>query len=167
MKNIPLIVALAGGLVLSGCATGKNDLSLDTVGPAPTAQARANDTTGTLIVYSAIKRNADFDTSNPYRPEHSDYQILNADHSPLRRVHNVSPSVSEDVVPVELPPGKYVVEARANGYGYLDVPVMIVAGEDTVLHLEGSGFWPNESVFNANNSVRLPDGQIVGWKSTQ
>jgi hypothetical protein len=165
MKKISSVFALMTGLILSGCATDKTNLTLETVGPAPTATPRANQATGTLIVYSAIKRNADFDTSNPYRPEHSDYQILNADHSPLRRIHNVSTTVSEDVVPVELSPGKYVIEARANGYGYLDVPVMIVAGEDTVLHLEGAGFWPNESGFNATNSVRLPDGQIVGWKS--
>lgn len=118
------------------------------------------------MVYSAIKRNADFDNNNPYRPEYSDYQIMNPDSTPLQRVHNVPVTATQDVVPVDLAAGKYLINVRANGYGYLEVPVMIVAGKTTVLHLEGPGFWPNESVFNANNSVRLPDGQIVGWKYT-
>jgi len=33
------------------------------------------------------------------------------------------------------------------------------------LHLEGGSSWPNESAFNQTNAVRLPDGQIIGWKA--
>jgi hypothetical protein len=48
---------------------------------------------------------------------------------------------------------------------YVSIPVMIVAQQNTILHLEGGGFWPNESAFNQTNAVRLPDGQIIGWKA--
>jgi hypothetical protein len=122
-------------------------------------------TNGTLVVYSAFRRNADFNALDPNRPEYSDYKIFDTDGKLLQRVHNNSGTILQDAVPVELSPGKYNVVARANGYGYVTIPVMIVAQQDTILHLEGGGFWPNESAFNQTNAVRLPDGQIVGWKA--
>jgi hypothetical protein len=71
----------------------------------------------------------------------------------------------QDAVPVELSPGKYQVKARANGYGFVTIPVIVESGQTTTLHLEGGGFWPNESGFNQTNAVRLPDGLIIGWKA--
>jgi hypothetical protein len=41
----------------------------------------------------------------------------------------------------------------------------IEGGEVTVLHLEGGGFWLRENSFDETNSVRLPNGNIVGWRS--
>ena len=83
----------------------------------------------------------------------------------MQRVHNNSGTILQDAVPVALPPGKYNVVARANGYGYVTVPVMILAQQNTILHLEGGGFWPNESAFNHTNAVLLPDGVVIGWKA--
>jgi hypothetical protein len=166
MKNILMICAVAASIVLSGCATDKAGFAIATVGPAPTESPVTGSGDGTLIVYSAFRRNADFNTSDPNRPEHSDYKILNADGSVLRRVRNISKTVFEGAVPIALPPGKYEVVARANEYGYLTIPVRIEAQQTTPIHLEGGGFWSDESQFNANNSVRLPNGQIIGWKST-
>jgi hypothetical protein len=48
---------------------------------------------------------------------------------------------------------------------YVDVPKVIAAGQTTILHLEGGGFWPDESAFNKTNAVRLPDGLVIGWKA--
>jgi hypothetical protein len=42
---------------------------------------------------------------------------------------------------------------------------VITPRQYTVVHLEGDGFWPDESVFNKTNAVRLPDGVIIGWKA--
>jgi hypothetical protein len=165
MKSIFLMGILVAGIMLSGCATEKSGFALATVGPVPSESQAAGSGNGTLMVYSAYKRNADFNSSDPNRPEHSDYKILNADGSLLRRVHNITKTVFEDAVPIALPPGKYQVVARANAYGYLTIPVRIVAQQSTVLHLEGGGFWSDESVFNETNAVRLPNGQIIGWKS--
>jgi hypothetical protein len=166
MKNcfsLMLILAIA---VLSGCATGKSGLALDPVGPSPDQPAADNATNGTLVVYSAFKRNADFSSRDPNSPEYSDYKIFTADGKLLQKVHNNSGTILQQAVPVALSPGEYHVMAHANGYArYVVVPIIIAAGETTILHLEGGGFWPDESVFNKTNAVRLPDGLIIGWKS--
>lgn len=164
MKISLTLLAIAVGALLSGCATGKNGLALDTVGPPLPQPMAAISTNGTLVVYSANEVNADFNARDPNRPEYSDYKILTTDGKLLQRVHNNSGTILQDVVPVQLPPGKYNVIARANGYGYLTIPVIISAQQITMLHLEGGGSWPDESVFNQTNAVRLPDGQIIGWK---
>jgi len=157
---------LAASTLLAGCVTD-NKLVLDTVGPPPTQTTPTSSTTtdGNLLVYSAFRRNADFNSRDPRRQEYSDYEIDSADGKLLRRVHNNFGSISQDIVSVPLPAGEYIVKARANGYGFVTVPVMIEPHQNTVLHLEGGGFWPDESAFNQTNAVRLPDGLIVGWKA--
>ncbi len=160
--TLTLISAIA---VLSGCATGKNGLALDPVGPSPDQPATVNSTNGTLLVYSAYDVNADFAGRDRRSPEYSDYKILTIDGNLLQKVHNNSGTILQEAVPVELSPGKYHVMAHSNGYGYLVVPVVIAAGQTTTLHLEGDGFWPNESAFNQTNAVRLPDGVVIGWKA--
>jgi hypothetical protein len=154
-------VALLAG---SGCVAGNNGLALDTVGPAlsstPITSPSSN---GILLVYSAYRRNADFNSRDPYRPEYSDYEILTGDGKLLQRVHNNSGTMFQDAVAVALAPGKYQVKARANGYGMVTVPVIIATRKSTILHLEG-GFSPDQSAFDQANAVRLPNGQIIGWK---
>jgi hypothetical protein len=160
-------MATLGALIplFSGCVTRTPHPVTDAVGPVPSAVQTTASTNGILLVYSAYKRNADFDSSDSRRAEHSDYRILSANGELVRKVHNITPTAVQDAVPVELPPGNYQVVARANGYGYLTIPVLIEKQRSTVLHLEGGGFWPDESSFNETNSVRLPDGQIIGWRS--
>lgn len=157
-------ILTAAGALLSGCATG-NGPALDTAGPSLPQPPAANSTDGILTVYSAYEVNADFNSREPDLPEYSDYKILTAGEKPLQRVHNNSGTILQDPASVELPPGKYQVIARANGYGTVTVPVMIETQQSTVLHLEGGGFWPDESAFNQTNAVRLLDGQIIGWKA--
>jgi len=142
----------------------KDELVLDTAGPMPGQTATASSGPGTLVVYSAYKVNADFNNLNPNRPEHSDYRILNADGKSFKWIHNVT-DVLQNPVSVELPGGKYFVVARSNGYGIVTIPVIIVSQQNTILHLDGNDSWPDKSAFNQTNSVCLPDGEIVGWKS--
>ena len=168
MKALFNLIVISAGTLLTGCATSNgNKLSLDTVGP-PMPQLRPMSSTsanGTLLVYSAFRRNADFNARDPNGQEYSDYEIDTTDGKLLQRVHNNSGTMLQDAVAVTLPVGKYQVKARANGYGVVTIPVMIAAQQRTVLHLEGGGFWPDESVFNQTNAVRLPDGLIIGWKA--
>lgn len=149
--------------LLAGCSGMRSDLVLDTAGPMPGQGASVGSGSGTLIVYSAGKVNADFNSRDPDSHEFSDYRILNSDKKLLEHVHNVANELSQGPVSVNLPPGKYFVVARSNGYGVVTVPVIIASGQQTLLHLDGQ--WPNESSFDQNNAVRLPDGEIVGWKS--
>jgi hypothetical protein len=158
------LLAVVTGLLVTGCASNRNHLTLDTVGPSGQLTG-ADAATGTLVVYSAFKRNADFDSRDPYRQEYSDYKILTDNGHLLHKVHNNSGTIFQDVVSVSLSPGKYQVEARANGYGFVTVPVVVEAQHSTVLHLEGGSPWPDTSAFNQSNTVRLPDGQIVGYRA--
>ena len=167
MKTFLKFNIIAAGLLLAGCATGKSGIALDVVGPIPAQPAAVSLTNGTLVVYSAYEVNADFNSRDPYRPEYSDYRIFTSDGKLLQRVHNNSGTILQDPVPVELPAGKYRVIARANGYGYVTIPVIVDAQQSTVLHLEGGGSWPDEPVFNQTNAVRLPDGQVVGWRAPE
>ena len=165
MKTFLTSNIVAAGLLLAGCATGKSGMTLDTVGPVSTPPAAISSTNGTLVVYSAYEVSADFNSRDPYHPEYSDYRIFTPDGKLLQRVHNNSGTILQDPMSVELPAGKYSVIARANGYGYVTVPVIIEAQQSTILHIEGGGSWPDESAFNQSNAVRLPDGQIIGWKA--
>jgi len=158
---------IAAGILLSGCATGKGRMTADAVGPVPTRRAAANSTDGTLVVYSACEVNADFNPRDPCRPEYSDYKIYAADGKLLRRIHNDSGTMLQDPAPVKLPPGQYCVVARANGYGDVTIPVVIGPGQNTVLHLEGGGSWPDPAAFNRTNAIRLPDGQVIGWRAAR
>lgn len=153
------------GVVLSGCVTGRSGLVLDTVGPAMSTPSTVNSSNGTLVVYSAYDVNASFINRNSKSPVYSDYKILAADGRLLQRVRNNSGTILQDPVLVGLPSGKYQVIALANGYGRVMVPVSVEAGCRTILHLEGGGFWPDESAFNQTNAVCLPDGVIIGWRA--
>lgn len=168
MKTLFNLIVISAVALLAGCTTTNGDkLVLDTVGP-PMSQSTTMGSPsnhGTLLIYSAFRRNPDFNSRDPYRPEYSDYEILTADGNLLQRVHNNSGTMMQDAVPVTLPVGKFQVKARANGYGVVTIPVIIATKQSTVLHLEGGGFWPDESVFNQTNAVRLPDGLIIGWKA--
>lgn len=168
MKTLFTLIAITTGALLSGCASS-NGLALDTVGPPmfQPATTSSTSTNGTLVVYSAFRRNADFNSRDPYRPEYSDYKIFTTDEKLLQRVHNNSGTILQDPVSVELPPGKYHVFARANGYGYVTVPVIIEAEQSTVLHLEGGGSWPDKSALFQTNTVLLPDGRVVGWRAAR
>jgi hypothetical protein len=163
--HFTLIVIMAGAL-LSGCAIGKNEPVLDTVGPSPNQPSVANSTNGTLVVYSAYDVNADFAGRDRRSPVYSDYKIFTTDGQMLQKVHNNSGTFLQDPVAVELSPGEYLVAAHANGYvRYVSVPIVIASRQTTVLHLEGDGFWPDQAAFNQTNAVRLPDGRIIGWKA--
>ena len=167
MKPPFILVTLLAVGFLSGCATGNGGLAVETVGPLSTRPALAisSPSNGLLLVYSAFRRNADFNSRNPYAQEYSDYEILTPDGQLFRKVHNNSGTMSQDAVPVELPPGKYQVSARANGYGVVKIPVVVVAQRSTVLHLEGGDAWPAGAAFNSTNTVRLPNGLVIGPKA--
>ena len=165
--KLNLISAAGGlGLLLAGCTTFHNGMVLEGVGPGPASTVNATAADGTLMVFSAYDVNADFNSRDAHRPVYSDYRILTADGKLQQRVHNDSGTMLQRPMGVELPPGQYRIVAAANGYGMVTVPVTIAAGQTTILHLQGGSTWPNQAAFNQTNAVRLPDGGIVGWKST-
>ncbi len=148
-------------LPLAACVTSKQALVLERVGPASNEPAVGKD--GSLLVFSAPDRGAHFNTV-PYRSIYSDYSILTEDGKLLQKVSNRdirrnSPN------PVSLPPGEYRVAARANGFGNVIVPVLIVGGRVTMVHLEGPSSWADSVPTERSALVCLADGQIVGYRA--
>jgi hypothetical protein len=83
----------------------------------------------------------------------------------LRTVHNDNGELVEGPAEVSLAGGRYRVVALANGYGLVIVPVVIVRSQVTTVHLEGSPSWPDKQALLHSNPVRLPDGEIAGWRA--
>ncbi len=162
MKSVLRLALLVVAIMMAGCAA-RRGLVLDAVGPAPTP-VTVGLSTGALVVFSAYDTTAHFGAS-PYHHWLTDYKIYSADGKLLQTVHNDSNTVVEGPARVKLPPGRYRVEARANGYGVIIVPVLIAAGEVTPVHLEGGRAWPERTQMLKSNPVCLPDGRIVGWRA--
>ena len=102
----------------------------------------------------------------PYRRRYTDYRIFNADGKDLVQVvENNHDTLLNSPPPVALPPGSYRVVARANGYGSVTVPVVIKPAQLTTVHLEGSVWWPRGSPIFNSDPVRLPKGEIAGWRA--
>jgi len=160
------VIILSAATLLSGCASAQHGLTLNPVGP-PSVQPTAANDTGTLVVFSAYDVTAAGVGDYEHRRHYSDYKIFSPDGKLLQTVHNDSNTVLREATRVKLPAGTYRVVAKANGYGMVTVPVVIEKNEVTTVHLEGGGSWPNESAFTQANAVRLPDGQIVGWRAPE
>lgn len=157
------LLALALAFVV-GCASPKNPLVLDPIGPGPHSGA-TNGAQGLLVVFSAFDPTPDLNRS-PYRRRYTDYQVLSADGNRIVQVvQNNRETLLNSPPPVALPAGSYRVVARANGYGTITAPVVIKPGQTTTVHLEGSVWWPRSSPIFASNPVRLPKGEIAGWRA--
>jgi hypothetical protein len=166
MKKIYLLALMATAILHSGCASERNPVVLDAVGPAqPAKPDPATADQGTLVVYSAVDPTPHFGARDPFRPVYSNYEIYSPDGRLLEKIHNNDDTMLQRPVGVGLPAGKYTVQARANGNGLVSVPVIIQAGQNTVLHLEGGANFGNRPASDTN-VVRLPDGQIVGWRAS-
>ena len=146
--------------MLLGCASNGGGLVLDPVGPATVASK------GSLVVYSAFDVHADFTGVDPDRHRYTDYRIFSEEGELLQVVHNDTGTMLEGPAEIGLSAGTYRIAARSNGYGVVTLPVVIAPHRITTVHLEGGGSWSNKRASNQTNAVRLPDGQIVGWRAS-
>ncbi|HUA39181.1 MAG TPA: hypothetical protein VMA35_12390 [Candidatus Sulfopaludibacter sp.] len=161
MKLLTASFAL-GWLLAAGCLSERDNLVLDPVGPPPSSGAVGD--RGNLVVYSAYDPHANY-SGFEHRTTYTDYKIFSKDGSLLRKVRNDTGHSLGGPVNVALPTGDYQVEAQANGYGLVKVPVVIKGNQVTVVHLEGGGSWPNRAEMIQTGAVRLPDGRVVGWRA--
>lgn len=152
-------------LVLAGCAsTPKGGLVLDRIGPPPHSTP-LNGAVGFLVVFSSLN-SAPAVSSALYRDKYSGYAVFSADGKELvKAVANDRGGVLGSPERIELKPGRYRVVASANGYGQVTAPVLIEAEQTTTIHLEGSFWWPQRSGIHESDPVRLPSGQIAGWRA--
>jgi len=122
-------------LLLCGCASPRrSEIVLDAVTPE-TSPARVIPDSSALVVYTAPDPHAHFDGTS-YHMYYSDYDVRSEDGTLVRKVHNDSGTAVEGPVQVRLPAGRYRVHARANGYGWVIVPVVIEQGKVTTVHLD-------------------------------
>lgn len=144
--------------VLAGCST--TPVGLATVGPNPVG-LQTTSANGQLIVYSALSGHGEGNNPTWYR--HTDYYICNQNGRRIEDVRNNRGYYSETPRTVTLPAGKYVVEAQAKGLLRVRVPVVIKAGEITIVHLDGD--WQPGSTVAQNEIVSSPPGYPVGWRA--
>jgi hypothetical protein len=165
MKTSPILPAaiLAVLVLLSACVSFGAGLVLEPVGP-PALPSVATASVGRLVIFSAFSPNAPRAGDWDYRERYTDYDISTLDGHLLRSVANDAGLTYAAPAEVELPPGSYRVSARANRYGRVLVPVVIAAGRTTTVHLEGGNATEGGTEIAAS-AVRLPDGQIVGWRA--
>jgi hypothetical protein len=163
MKLLFPAILLIGAVLMAGCISQQRALVLEPIGPpnVPLAPAGSN---GTLVVFSAFDTRGDFNNLL-YLRHYTDYKIVSEDGSLHQIVHNDNGLLVEAPKRLELPAGTYRVVARANGYGMVTVPVIIREKQVTTVHLEGGASWPNNAALLGSNPVRLPDGEIAGWRA--
>lgn len=156
---------LAATTLLSGCAFEDKPVVVESVGP-PAFPSANGGPKGVLMVYSAYDPDTEF-SDVPLLREYTDFKILSEDGKPLQTVRNNDGSVVERPVRVELPAGRYRIMGRAKGYKRVTVPVVILADQLTEIHLEGGAAWPHNAALLQSDPVRLPNGEIVGWRANK
>jgi hypothetical protein len=109
---------------------------------------------GYLVVYSATDP---FDGGGVPYYAHSAYSIYTADGKFFRRVENHI-SLSDEVSSlVTLPTGSYTIEARSESHGYVQVPIVITAGRQTVVDPDREQAVMHKRLARAKHSLRLAD----------
>jgi hypothetical protein len=168
MKSIRLISAAAMVLGIVGCATPP-PVELKAIGPNPESRSK-QEATGRLEVFSALEPNGECDGSILYWDmdrrilyQHTDYDIYNLDGR--RVLHVLNTFRPRDLTPrvVALPPGKYIVVAKAREALRVKVPVDIGAGRTSKVHLDDN--WEIPSNTPKDVLVSLPSGSPVGWRA--
>ena len=159
----------------AGCATSNKVAVHDPVGPPPFEQAKLA-SEGTLQVYSAQEKELRHLVASDviekeetrYESAHTDYAIYQANGDLLKEVRNAQNRNDPKPALVNLPTGQYKVIAEAqtsDGWTMsYEVPVVIKAGQKTVVHLEAD--WrPAKADQGKYSLVRGHDSRILGWQA--
>ena len=158
MKLKAVLLALLGtvAIVSAGYPAGTPVL-LEAVGPNPEVAK------GVLMVYSATEEVGNEDPS-----VYSGYRIYSNDGTMVANVQdngNIG-FPSDEPRKVTLPRGMYVVEAEAENFGPVKVPVTIEDNRVTVVCLRGHSC-QNLPQGDGADLVKLPNGQVVGWHASE
>ena len=130
-----LIVFFTTVLLLSlgsASAGGKDPLSPSPVRPG-NLDYRIELPQGYLKVYTATD---EFDDGGVPYYAHSSYTIYTTDGKVFKNVENHISRSDEIPEVVALPAGAYMIEARSERDGYVRVPVVIKAGQRTIVDLD-------------------------------
>lgn len=174
-----LAIAVCGAtLALAGCTFLGETTVLSSIGPAP-IESPPTTGYGSLQVYSAHAPTGpdlmeqewtwfadSWSNDLLYSPARSDYALYNEQGTLIKWVRNARNQYDPKPTSVSLPPGRYEIEAAADGGESgtfpVRVPVVIKPGQTTRVHL-GDGWQPNHC--DARDVVRLPNGDFIGWRA--
>jgi hypothetical protein len=156
MKKNILIMGAAVAILVTGCST--TPTAFAPVGPNPAA-FQATGANGQLEVFSALSRRIEGD--NPTWYQHSDYYVCDSRGRRLEHVDNNTGYYDQSPRLINLPPGKYLVKARAIDMVQAEVPVVIKPGEITRVHLDGN--WRPLAETPDTSVVKSPAGYPIGW----
>ncbi len=148
--------------LLTGCATTPPLVLAEPLGPAPLPAAATTGPRGALMVYSAWDPFPGGDPDYQYR---EDYVLHWPGDARVVRVRNHAGTFDPGPVTVNLPPGVYQIKARAARHGKVTATVVIEAGRVTSVWLDGT--LPKDEAAAPADQVRLPGGQVVGWRATR
>src|SRR5690348_6047408 len=123
MKNVYRFLGVGLVSIFVGCAS--TPVGLAPVGPGPDGST-GTVSTGELQVFS--RESGRTEGRNPTWYQHSDYFIYNRNGKLLQYVNNNTGYYARGPHPVSLPPGEYLVKAKAKDYTWVQVPVIIEPG---------------------------------------
>ena len=126
---VPLTLCFGGSTVLQ--AGGKDPLSPGPVRPG-NLDYRIELPQGYLKVYTATD---EFDDGGVLYYAHTSYTIYTTDRKVFKNVENHISRSDEIPELVALPAGAYIIEARSERDGYVRVPVVVKAGQRTIVDL--------------------------------
>jgi len=158
----PTNAVLLSLLVLGSCATSRNVVVSETVGPAARI-GRHTPGQGSLIVYSGPDISSGLDSSHTH---HSTYWIYSTQGGLVQKVRNRAGSFEESPSVVLLPTGAYKVQAWARNCGMVEIPILINEDKTTTLYLDGDA-QPLGTEGNPNDFVYPPNGTIAGWRAAK
>jgi hypothetical protein len=152
------------GVFVSGCATHRPALVLDTIGPISGGHASfVGMAKGFLQVHSATRT---VDSGGIIYQPHTPYSVYSVEGKRLWGVINHVGDDDNRPMTIEIPPGVYVVYALSDRFGQVEVPVLVVGSKTTVVYLEGVGMPPDDRL-SKSDLVFLPDGRIAGRHAEQ
>jgi len=158
---LPLLVFAVLCLV-AGCATDPTRVSVPAVGPlAGTPPGNLSSGKGTVVIFTEAEP---YDDGNAPYNRHALCSVYTEAGRLVERFPNVATNENAPPRELNLPAGQYLVSVPTPGYGQVTVPVVIVAGQQTPLHLDRAGMGNRDALPDSELS-RLPDGRIVGRRA--
>jgi hypothetical protein len=140
-------------------------VALAPVGPNP-AYGHHPGSEGQLQVFSCLEPQTDDQNQGSTDPiwfQHTGYSVYTPQGRLVERVDNTVGHYAQAPRLVNLPDGRYYIQAHVAGYVLVKVPVTIASGQTTRVHLDNA--WHPPVGIVKTELVRLPGGQPVGWSS--
>lgn len=149
--------------LLWGCAADQHPrFALEPVGPVSGGRPSGRDTgTGFLEVYS---RTDPYSSGGITFYRRTAYSVYTPERKRVKTVSNAGGYSDHRPFTLRLPAGRHLVYAESQRFGWVEVPVLILANRLTAVHLDDRDRRdllgvPEELL------VRLPDGRIAGRRA--